>query len=259
MGSTIDVTASPRKAGGPHRDQHPAQPRPHTWSPRRPEKARHSTSGASPVACGHASRAQPRLLELGPRRHDRDRAARRVARVPFRLDGRGLRLRRGRAAHVGGLAHDHDPTRYGHPADAGAHARQHGDDGRDARPPVGWTVPARPRSERAPGRRGLARPAVRQAARQDARVRRDRARDPAPRTSARAPRAALRHPLLGAGRHRPGQAAQADRPSPPRRHPRLPGRDRAEERGPGGRDRRRLAADLLLGDALRRGLRRRRR
>ena len=46
------------------------------------------------------------------------------------------------------------------------------------------------------GGRGLARSAVRQAARQDPRVRRHRAHDPAPRGAARAPRPALRHPLL---------------------------------------------------------------
>ena len=82
------------------------------------------------------------------------------------------------------------------------------------------------------------------------RVRRDRPHDPAPRGAARAPRRALRHPLhaapdaTGLGKPlkiivHPARARGAD----------LPGGDRAEERRAHGRDRRRLAADLLLARA----------
>ena len=79
-----------------------------------------------------------------------------------------------------------------------------------------------------------------------ARVRRDRAHDPPPRDAARAPRRALRHPLQRPGRDRSRQAAEDHRPSGPARGADLPRGDRAEERRAHGRDRRRLAADLLL-------------
>ena len=48
------------------------------------------------------------------------------------------------------------------------------------------------------------------------------------------------------GGHRPRQAAQADQPSGPRPHPDRDRRARPEERVPRRRDRRGLAADLLL-------------
>src|SRR5207247_1050232 len=79
--------------------------------------------------------------------------------------------------------------------------------------------------------------------------RRDRPRDPAPGEAARAPRRALRHPVHGTERDGVGQAAEDDPPSPPR-HTDLPRRHRPQERRAGGRDRRRLAADLLQPDAL---------
>ncbi len=91
-------------------------------------------------------------------------------------------------------------------ADPRPDAVEHGDDRGDARSALGRSLPPRPRHVRAAGRRGLARRAVGQAAREDARVRRDRAHGAPPR-AARAPRHALRHPALE--RHRPRQAAQA--------------------------------------------------
>ena len=97
------------------------------------------------------------------------------------------------------------------------------------------------------GRRGLARrsrTASRSAStREYVEIVRD---DPAAREAARAPRRALRHPVHGPGRDRPRQAAQDHRAPAARRHPDLPRGDRAEERRARGRDRRRLAADLLL-------------
>ena len=84
-----------------------------------------------------------------------------------------------------------------------------------------------------------------------ARAPRDRADDLAARPAG-APRRALRHPLQRRRRHRPGQAAEAHRPSPARRRPDLPRRDRPEERRARRRDRGRLAADLLLAGTLRR-------
>ena len=58
--------------------------------------------------------------------------------------------------------------------------------------------------------------------------------------------AALRHPLLRRGRDRARQAAEADPEAAAPRRADLPRRDRTEERRPRGRDRGRLAADLLL-------------
>ena len=71
------------------------------------------------------------------------------------------------------------------------------------------------------------------------------------RSASRAPRRALRHPVHGRRRNRPRQAAQDHRPSASRRRPDLPRRDRPEERRARGRDRGRLAADLLLTGAFR--------
>ena len=98
----------------------------------------------------------------------------------------------------------------------------------------------RPRHIRAPGRRGLARAAVRQAAGPHARVRRDRAQ------GAGARDAHLRRRVLqAAASRRPGQGPQADHQARAGADPDLSRRDRAEEHGARGRDRRRLAADLF--------------
>ena len=78
---------------------------------------------------------------------------------------------------------------------------------------------------------------------EDARVRRDRAHG-APARARRAPRRALRHP--GLERNRARQAAQADGAAAPRGHPDLPRGDGPEGGRAGVRDRRRLAADLLV-------------
>ena len=56
-------------------------------------------------------------------------------------------------------------------------------------------------------------------------------------------------PYSGAGRDRARQAAEDHHPPHPQRGADLPGGDRAEERRAHGRDRRRLAADLLLARA----------
>src|SRR6266540_4254089 len=61
------------------------------------------------------------------------------------------------------------------------------------------------------------------------------------------PRRVLHHPRGGgAGDHRPGEAPEDDRASPAAGPPHLPRCDRAEERGAGGRDRRRLDPHVLL-------------
>ena len=56
----------------------------------------------------------------------------------------------------------------------------------------------------------------------------------------------FQHPYHGRGQRRPGQAAQVDRPPAAPPHPDLPRRRGPEERGPDRRDRRRLAAAVLL-------------
>ena len=71
------------------------------------------------------------------------------------------------------------------------------------------------------------------------------------RAAARASRRALRHPVLGRRRDRTGQAAEAPRSPRSGRGADLPRRHRADERRARGRDRRRLAADLLLAGAVR--------
>ena len=139
-------------------------------------------------------------------------------------------------------------------ADPRPHAREHGDDRGDARPALGRALPARARDLGAAGGRGLARRAVGQAAREDARVRRDRAHGAAAR-GRRAPRRALRHPALERDRAR--EAAEADGAAAARRHPDLPRGDGAEGGRAGVRDRRRLAPDLLVAREGARGLRRR--
>ena len=107
------------------------------------------------------------------------------------------------------------------------------------------TLRARPRRVGAPGRRGLVRPAVPEAAGPHPRVRR--------RSSARCSRARApvtndgpHYPLPYPGGHRAGQAAEADRPPAAQRHPDRARRRGPEERGAGGGDRRRLVPDLLL-------------
>ena len=77
------------------------------------------------------------------------------------------------------------------------HAGHDGDDRHDARRALRRALPPRPRRLRAPGGRGLARPAVRQAARQDPRVRRDRPRHPPSREARRVPRRVLPDPVCG--------------------------------------------------------------
>ena len=81
-------------------------------------------------------------------------------------------------------AHRADPRRHRRRADLHAHAGDDGADGRHDRRPVRRPPQPRPRRLAPAGRRGLARPDDRQAGRRDARVRRDRAGDPARRGAA---------------------------------------------------------------------------
>ena len=166
-----------------------------------------------------------------------------AARLRLGVGGRGVGRRRDHAARVARRADDDAEARHGDHAAARPLARERGDDGGDARPALGRPVPDGARHVRPAGRRGLARAGVGEAARQDARVRRDRARDPAAR-AARASRRALRHP--GAGRDGTRQAAEADGAAAAQRDPDLSRGDRAEGGRADVRDRGRLAADLLV-------------
>ena len=211
--------------------------------------------GRRPCGGGHGvsiAGDEARLLHgLRAAGHEPARAARAGARggatrLRLGVGGGGVGRRRDHAARVARRADATAEARHRDHAAAGPLAGERGDDCGDARPALGRPVPDGPRHVGPAGRRGLARAGVGEAAREDARVRRDRARDRAAR-AARASRRALRHP--GPGRHRSRQAAEADGASAARGDPDLPRGDRAEGGRAGVRDRRRLAADLLVARA----------
>ena len=165
--------------------------------------------------------------------------------LPLGVDGGGVRLGRRRPARLAGRRDVSHPPRDRDPPDGRADAGDDRDDGDDARRAVGWARAPGPRRLRAPGRRGLARAAVREAAWPDAGIRRHRARDPRPPAAARARWRALPDPVSRTRRHRAGEAAPEHR-ARPGGPAHLPGGDRTEERGPRGGDRGRLATRLLL-------------
>ena len=101
-------------------------------------------------------------------------------------------------------------------------------------------------SSRPAGRRGLARPALRQADAAHARVRRGRAQG----ARARAPRVRRRDARAAAAR-RPGQGAEAHDRAVQERDPDLPRGDRPEQHAARRRDRRRLDPDAVLARARR--------
>ena len=101
---------------------------------------------------------------------------------------------------------------------------------------------------RAAGLRGLVRRPLREALGPHPRVRRDRREIVAREGRARVRGRALHAAADGRrGRDRPGQGAEAQLPPDPQRDPGLPRRDRPQVGRAGGRDRRRLDPDLLLG------------
>ena len=160
------------------------------------------------------------------------------------LDGRGVRLGLPHAAGLVGRGDEQGPARHEHHAAVGPHAGRDGDGRDDPRPPLRRPVRPRPRRVRPAGRRGLVRPAVPEAAGPHPRVRRHRPQDPGPRRAGDQRRRVL--PAALPGRLRPRQAAEVDRAPAASRHPDHAGRRGAEERRAGRRDRRRLAADVLL-------------
>src|SRR5207249_3154373 len=126
----------------------------------------------------------------------------------------------------------------------GPNAGDDGDDRDDARPDLRRTISARPRTVGAASRRRLARRALWQAAHAHEGIRRDRALDLGAREAARASGRALSNPVSRPGRDRARQALE-EHPSWTT-DPDLHRFDRTEERRASRRDRRRLAADLLL-------------
>ena len=175
-----------------------------------------------------------------------------AARVRLDLDGGGLRLRRAHAARVVGRRDRR-----------GSSSARRSASCRPARPPPRrWprspsttspaagssSASARPGPQVVEGWYGAALP---QAAGAHPRVRRDRAPGRRPRGAGRASTASTTS-CRCAGGDRPRQAAQVDRAPAARRHPDLPRRRGPEERRAGGRDRRRLAADVLLAEVRRR-------
>ncbi len=123
----------------------------------------------------------------------------------------------------------------------GSLARDDRHDRGHARPALRRADAARDRHVRAAGGRGLARAALRQAARAHARVRGDPAQD----ARARAARV-RRRDLSAAAPRRARQGAEAHDRAGAGADPDLHRLDRAEEHAAHRRDRRRLAADLLL-------------
>src|SRR6201993_673008 len=124
-----------------------------------------------------------------------------------------------------------------------------GHDRDDDGPPHRRPGTARHRHQQPPGGGGMVRRAVSPAAGAHQGVHRHRP------PGHRAPRAGqLRREALpapaaaGKRRHRPGEAAALDPAPVPHRDPDLPRRGGPEERGPGGRDRRRLERHFLLAE-----------
>ena len=170
----------------------------------------------------------------------------RERRLRLGLDRRGLRLRRRHPARLVRRPDRAHQAGRRDPADPGPLAGDDRDDRGHARPPLERPLPARARHVGTAGGRGLARPALRQAARAHARVRGDRAQ------GARARAARLRgRDLHAAAAGRARQGAEADDRAGAGADPDLHRGDRAEEHAAGRRDRRRLAAGVLLARARR--------
>ena len=179
----------------------------------------------------------------GRRRADRRG---RGPRLRLGLDRRGLRLRRLHAAGLVGRRTSRIQLGTAIVPDVGPHPGGHGHGRADARPPLRRPVRSSASAPRA-RRWSRAGTASRTRSRWPARaststiVRQVLARE-APVTSSTARTTSCRTPVRHDG---PRQAAQVDHPPAARRPADLPRRRGPEERRPGRRDRRRLAADLL--------------
>ncbi len=178
----------------------------------------------------------------GRRRPRAGRGGRRLRRGVHR---RGLGLRRVHTAGLVGPGDQPGAARHLDRADVRAHPDEHRHARPDPRPPLRWPRHPRDGRQRAAGRRGLVRPAVRQAAGPHPRGGRHRPAGAGARGTGHQRRPALPAALPGRGLGRAGQAAQVDRAPAAGRHPDLAGGRGAQERRPDGRDRRRLDPDLL--------------
>ena len=175
------------------------------------------------------------------RRQPRPGPRGRPARLRGLLGRRGLRLRRGHRALLGGSADRADRRRLGDLPDPGPHPRHDRDDRRDPRLALRRPLPARPRRLRTAGLRGLARRRVRGKPLGRTREYVEIVRWPCPASgcSYQGEHFRCRCP------DGPGKAPQADRPPGARAHPDLPRRGRPEEPRADRRDRGRLAGHLL--------------
>ena len=160
------------------------------------------------------------------------------------VDGGSVRLRRHLAAVLARRAHHEDQAGHRHPADLGAHAGVRGDDCGDHRSPLRRPAHPRCRRLRTAGGRRLVRPVVSEADGPHTRVHQVGAHHAEARRAGDVPGRAL--PAAVSRRLRPRQAAQAHHEAAAREHSDLPRCRRTEERRHGDRDRRRLAAALLL-------------
>ena len=155
-------------------------------------------------------------------------------------------------ARVDRRADEEDQARHRDHAAARALARQHGDDGDDARRALG-----RPLHPRASARRGRRSSRAGTACRSTSRSRGCASTstivraDPRAREAARVRRRALPDPVPRPGRDRPRQAAE-EHPPRPQGHPDLHRLDGAQEPGAERRDRRRPAPHVHAPRALRR-------
>ena len=150
------------------------------------------------------------------------------------------------AAHTARVVGRRDRThqaRYVDLPDLGAHTHRDGDGRAHARPSLRRPLRARARCVGPAGGGRLVRRRLPPAARTHARVRRDRAASAPARCAGRVQGRPL--PTTEPERHRLRQAVEVDRAPAPRRSSDLPRGRRPEERRALGRDRRRLAADVL--------------
>ena len=178
-----------------------------------------------------------------PRRPRRAGAHRRGPRLPLRVDGGGVRLRRAVAARLPRGPHDAHQARDVHRAAGGATTGDARDARHDDRRARRW----RPRDHRRRGvrpadRRGLVRPAVGEADRSPARLHRDHAQGAGAR-GARPPRRHRDLPAVhGRGCARAGQGAEVDH-APGRADPDLARVGRTAEHRAVRRGHRRVATD----------------
>ncbi len=247
MVAEVDPSDSPEaQLPGPARRLGPLRRRGHGEDAVRTNGARCEPRDVrrSPMARAEARTAVGVLGRGAPARRRRARDRGRAPGLRLGVDGGGLRVRRPHPPGLVGGGNHQGPAGHGPVPALGPDPHGHGHGGAHARPPV--RRPLRPRARRVgpPGRRGLVRPALPQAAGPDPRVRLHRPQGPRPRGAGHQRRTPL--PLPYPGGTGLGKALKPIVHPLRERHPDRPRGGGPEERGAGGRDRRRLVPDLLL-------------